>query len=174
LSRAWTKLINTQLKDVTSDDLAKLGQLMFVDPKAIAEFEQLSLLTKTAQNLQTPGQEVFADSIKIYAASAESSVTTIKPSDIYPNDPYADTYLVKILGYAMTSTNAAAAADISIMDASTVVPIVTATRPFEMGTSFQPTNLYLNESNYLVLTEAGGDTVILKGVYGIVARGGAQ
>ena len=31
MSRAWTKLIDTQTKDVTSTDLMKLSQLMYIE-----------------------------------------------------------------------------------------------------------------------------------------------
>ncbi len=172
MSRAWTKLINTQLKDVTSDDLAKLGQNMFVDPNAILEFESLQNLVRSAQTLQTPGQDVFADSLKIFSKSASSGSATIKPSDIYSSDVDSDTYLVKLLGYAVTANDLSATFDLVLTDGVTTLPIMTSGRMFDYQNSVP--DILLNEGNYIQITEGGGFTVNFIGLYGIVARGGAQ
>jgi len=172
VSRAWTKLINTQLKDVTSDDLAKLGQNMFVDPNAILEFESLQNLVKSAQTLQVSGQEVFADSLKIFSKSASSGSATIKPTDIYSDDVDSNTYLVKLLGFGVTANDASASINVELTDGSTSIPMITGQRSFDY-TQYQA-DILINEGNYIQITEGGGFTVNFIGLYGIVARGGAQ
>ena len=177
MSRAWTKLINTQLKDLTSNDLAKLGGNMFIDPKAILEFEQLNLLTHTARNLQTPGQDVFADSLQIFKKSVSSDTATIKPSDIYSSDVDANTYLVKLIGYGVTASDASASIDIALSNGVDNIPVVSSQRAFDLTSQYglgYRSGILLNESNYITITESGGYTVNLIGLYGIVARGGAQ
>ena len=101
MSRAWTKLIDTQTKDVTSTDLMKLSQLMYIDPQAIKEFESLQNLRKSVEILQTPGQNVFADSIKLATQTINNDTANFKPSTIYDGDTYASDYLVQLLSISV-------------------------------------------------------------------------
>ena len=177
MSRAWTKLINTQLKDVTSDDLAKLSQLMFVDPKAITEFESLQNLVKTAEVLQTPGQSIFADSIAVQTFTINSSSANVKPSTVFDATahPYADTYLCQLLAVSCTFSDSGANITGAIKDTVAVMRRTSSSssgqEPLQL---YGPELLYFNENNPIVFTEGAGVSTTLEVAVAIVARGGAQ
>ena len=177
MSRAWTKLINTQLKDLTSNDLAKLGQLMFIDPKAKGEFEQLNLLRSTALNLQSPGQEILADGITIKEFTLNNSSQEVKPSTIFDasTHPYADTYLCRILAASATFSDAGANVTATYKDEVAIMRRMSSSsagqEPFQL---YGPDLLYFNEDNPIKFTEAGSISTNLELCVAIVARGGAK
>ena len=59
----YNKLPSRQIKNLTSSDLMKLGQLTFVDSDSAGSLNQLNQIKGHVQNLMVPGQCVFADSI---------------------------------------------------------------------------------------------------------------
>jgi len=177
MSRAWTKVINTQLKDLTSDDLSKLGQLMFVDPKAITEFEQLNLLTQTAKTLQSPGQDILADGIEVQTYSINNSSATIKPSTVFDasTDPFADTYLCKIIGISATFSDAGANISGKLKDTVAIMrKTASSSASQEPLLLYNPNGTYFNESNPIVIAESGSVATTIEVAVAIVARGGAQ
>ena len=175
-SRAWTKLIDTQTKDVTSTDLMKLSQLMYIDPKAIREFEALQNLMQSVKILQTPGQNVFADSIKLATQTINNETASFKPSTIYDGETYASDYLVQILSLSVVASGGdTATMALSLADGSSTMILlkptsVTAAAPL----TYTPTDpIYITEDTYLNVTNAAsvdGTTTVCAA---IVARGGA-
>lgn len=176
MSRAWTKLINTQLKDLTSDDLAKLGQLMYVDPKAKGEFEQLNLLRETALNLQAPGQKIFADSLTTQTYTINSSSCNVKPSTIFDasTHPYSDTYLCVLLAASGTSSDTGARVTGKFKDVVAIMREQSWSSASQEPLSLYNSELFFNEANPIVFTEGTGVSTVIEVAVAIVSRGGAQ
>ena len=176
MSRAWTKLINTQTKDVTSSDLMKLSQLMYIDPAARAEYKALQDLMESVKILQTPGQNIFADSIQLSTQTINNETASFKPSTIYDGETYASDYLVQILAISVVAGGGdTATMALSLSDGSSTMILqkpasVTAAAPL----TYMPTDpLYITESTFLNVTNAAsvdGTTCVCAA---IVARGGA-
>ena len=173
----YNKLTSTQLKDLTSSDLMKLGQLTFVDLNSIAQLNQLKNIQEHTNNLVSPGSPVFADSLKLSAQTINGGDGTYKPSTIYDSESFADTYLVQVLAIGATTTGGdTAGITISLTDgASTLLLLKTTTVTAAGPLSFEPTSpLYLNESNYLSINNAASVDATCTVYCAIVARGGAQ
>ena len=165
---AFNNLKTLKLQDITGSQLEQVGDI-FTDTSSRADFEQMKLIKEAILNSKTfTGGLPFPDSIKIYAKSVSSDTATIKPSDIYSTDLEPEKYLVKLLGFAITANDASASVDISLTDGVTSLPIVLASRPAIL----QQTDILINENNYISFVEAGGYTVSVIGLYGIVSRGG--
>ena len=176
MSRAWTKLINTQTKDVTSSDLMKLSQLMYIDPKAIKEYEALQNLMQSVKILQTPGQNVFADSIKLATQTPNNETASFKPSTIYDGEPFASDYLVQLLSLSVTASGGdTATMALSLADGSSTMILlkptsVTVSTPL----NYTPTDpIYITEDTYLNVTNAASVDATVCLYAAIVARGGA-
>ena len=155
----------------------KLGQLTFADIKSIGELNQLNSITNHSKNLVASGAPIFADSLKIGAATANASTVNFKPSTIYDAEPYADTYLVQVLAIGATTTGGdTAGITIELTDgASSLLLLKTTTVTAAGPLSFEPTSpLYLNELNYLGISNAASVDATCTVYCAIVARGGAQ
>ncbi len=154
----------------------KLGQLSFVDAGSVGELRQLEAIKNHTVTLVSNGGAVFADSLKLSAQTVNSGSTNFKPSDIYDGESFADTYLIEVLAIGATVASSTAIIALQLTDGSSTLMLqkptnVTASGPM----TFLPTTpLYLNESNYLSVTnsEAVNCSVVL--YCAIVARGGAQ
>jgi hypothetical protein len=176
MSRAWTKLINTQTKDVTSSDLMKLSQLMYIDPNAIKEFEALTQLMTSVKVLQSPGQNIFADSLQLSTQTINNETATFKPSTIYDGEPFASDYLVQLLAISATVGDGdTGGIQISLTDGSNSLLLSRATAvTFSGPFSLVPANpVYLNESNYLSIINAASVDMPTVVYCALVARGGA-
>jgi hypothetical protein len=173
----YNKLAATQLKDLTSTDLMKLGQLTFVDGNSITQLDQLKNIQVHSNNLVTPGAEVFADSLKLSSQTANNNSKTFKPSTIYDTETYADTYLIQILGISATASGGDTAnIAIGLTDGAANLVLLKPTDVTAAGPlSFEPPSpLYVNESNYLTLTNTASVDSVITVYCAIVARGGAQ
>ena len=173
----YNKLTSTQLKDLTSADVMKLGQLSFVDMNSIAQLNQLKNIQEHQNNLVSPGSQVFADSLKMSAQTANNESKTFKPSDIYDDEPYADTYLIQVLAIGATASGGdSASIVIGLTDGSNTLTLQKATTVTAAGPlTFEPTSpLFINESNYLTIYNAASVDSVATVYCGIVARGGAQ
>tara|TARA_R110002110_G_scaffold335571_1_gene546246 strand:+ start:129 stop:659 length:531 start_codon:yes stop_codon:yes gene_type:complete len=176
LSRAWTKIIDTQLKDFNSTQLMKLGQLTYVDPNARTELEQLDKLKEYASFLQSPGQGVFSDSLKLSNQTANANAKTFKPSNIYDTETFASTYLLEIIGVGATTTGGdTASIAIQLTDGSSTLTLLKPTNVTASGPlTFEPTSpLYINESNYLSINNLNAVDSVVTVYCAIVSRGGA-
>ena len=172
----YNKLPDTQLKNLTSSDLMKLGQLTFVDVNSIAILNQLNEIKGHVQNLIAPGSPVFADGLKIGAKTANNNVQTFKPSDFF-DDTYADTYLLQVLAIQCQAGGSDTAVSIILIEDGNETVIlskptnVTAAGPL----TYQPqVPLYINENNYISITNTASVDMPSKVYVAIVARGGAQ
>lgn len=177
MSRAWTKIIDTQLKDFTSSQLMKLGQLTFVDSKAKSELDQLDKLKEYSSFLQSPGQNIFADSLKMSAQTTNANTKSFKPSDIYDDEAYASTYLVQVLAISASASGGdSASITIGLTDGSNQITLLKPTTVTASGPlSYEPTSpLFINESNYLAITNIASVDSPVTVYCAIVARGGAQ
>ena len=178
MSRAWTKLIDKQVKDLTSTDLMKLTQLMYIDTRAIPEFESLQNLAATSKLVQASGQSVLADSLKFGGQTANASTVNFKPSNLYDGEPFASTYLLQLLAVGATATGGdSAAVSIGLTDGANSIILqktttVTASGPLTYVPPGNP--IYLNELNYLSINNAASVNSHITVYCAIVARGGAQ
>lgn len=173
----YNKLTSTQLKDLTSSDLMKLGQLTFVDLESIAQLNQLKNIQEHTNNLVSPGSSVFADSLKMGSQTANNNTKTFKPSTLYDDEPYADTYLLQILAVSASASGAdTASITIGLTDGSNQITLLKPTSVTASGPlSFEPTSpLFINESNYLAITNVASVDSVVTVYCAIVARGGAQ
>ena len=155
----------------------KLGQLTYVDIKSIDELNQLNKITKHSLNLVASGAAVFADSLKMAAATVNASTATFKPSTIYDSETYASTYLVQVLAIsASAGVGDTATVSIGLTDGSNNLMLekptnVTVTAPL----TFEPTSpLYINELNYLSINNSASVDSTITVYCALVARGGAQ
>ena len=173
----YNKLPSTQLKDLTSSDLMKLGQLTFVDLNSIAQLNQLKNIQEHTNNLVSPGSQVFADSLKMSAQTINGGSGNYKPSTIYDGESYASTYLVQVLGISATCSGGdSGLVSVGVTDgASSLFLVKPATVTASAPLIFEPTSpLYLNESNYLNITNSASVDATCTVYCAIVARGGAQ
>ena len=172
----YNKLPDTQLKDLTSSDLMKLGQLTFVDPKSINTLDQLNSIKSHVNNLAANGAAVLADSIKLGSQTANASAVNFKPSTLYDSEPFASTYLVQVLGISATVASSTATLALQLTDGSNTFMLqkptnVTASGPL----TFLPTDpLYINESNYLTITNSEAVDCVVVVYCALVTRSGAQ
>jgi hypothetical protein len=172
----YNKLPDTQLKDLTSSDLMKLGQLTFIDRTSSNILNQLSEIKKHVLTLVSPGAPVFADGLKIGAKTANNNVQTFKPSDFF-DDTYADTYLLQILAVqCQAGASDTAVSILMIEDGNETVILSKPTNVTAAGPlTYQPqVPLYINENNYLTVTNTASVDMPTKVYVAIVARGGAQ
>lgn len=172
---AFNNLKSLKLQEITGNQLAQVGDI-FTDTSSKSDFLQLSQIKNAIIDSKTfTGGLPFPDSVILFSKSVSSDTATIKPSDIYPNDLDSDKYLVQVIGYAMTANDASASISIALTDGVTSLPVVTSQRAFDLtsqyGLGFR-NELIISENTYLSFVEAGGYTVNLIGLYGIVARGG--
>lgn len=173
----YNKLTSTQLKDLTSADVMKLGQLSFVDMSSIAQLNQLKNIQEHQNNLVSPGSQVFADSLKMSAQTVNETTASWKPSTVYSSEPYADTYLIQVLAISvMTTGGDTGTISIGLTDGSNIMVVQKATSVTAAGPlSFEPNSpLYINESNYLTINNAAGVDASVVVYCAIVSRGGAQ
>ena len=85
MSRAWTKLIDKQVKDLTSTDLMKLTQLMYIDTRAIPEFESLQNLAAVSIGLTDGANSIILQ--KTTTVTASGPLTYVPPGNpIYLNE----------------------------------------------------------------------------------------
>mgnify|MGYP001407912976 CR=1 FL=1 len=172
----YNKLPSTQVKNLTSADLMKLGQLTFVDEKSINNLDQLTRIKSHVTNLATDGAPVFADSLKLGSQTANSGAVNFKPSTLYDGEQFADTYLVQILGISGTVSSSTATVALQLTDGSNTFMLqkptnVTASGPM----TFLPTDpIYINELNYLTITNSEAVNCVITVFCALVARGGAQ
>lgn len=173
----YNKLTSTQLKDLTSSDLMKLGQLTFVDLNSIAQLNQLKNIQEHTNNLVSPGAPVFADSLKMSAQTINGGSENYKPSTIYDGETYASTYLVQVLAIGATCSGGdSGLVSIGLTDGAASVVLVKPTTVTAAGPLiFEPTSpLYLNESNYLSISNSASVDAVCTVYCALVARGGAQ
>ena len=154
----------------------KLGQLSFVDAASIGELTQLDSIKSHTVTLVSPGGSVFADSLKLSAQTVNAGSVNFKPSNVYDDEPFADTYLIEVVALGATVASSTATIALQLSDGSNTLMLQKPTNVTTSGPmTFLPTTpLYLNESNYLTITnsEAVNCSVVL--YCAIVARGGAQ
>jgi hypothetical protein len=177
MSRAWTKIVDTQLKDFSSTQLMKLGQLTYVDNNARGELDQLDKLKEYSSFLQTPGQSVFADSLKMAPQTANANTKNFKPSDIFSDETFASSYLLQVMAIgASASGGDSASIIIGLTDGVNTMTLQKATTVTASGPLTyipQGTPLYINESNYLAITNTASVDSVVTVYCAIVARGGA-
>lgn len=177
MSRAFTKIIDTQLKDFNSTQLMKLGQLTYVDNAAKGELEELDKLKDYSSFLQTPGQNIFADSLKLSSQTANANSKNFKPSDIYSSETFASSYLLQVLAIgASTSGGDSASIIIGLTDGVNTMTLQKATTVTASGplTYIPPGSpIFINESNYLAITNTASVDSVVTVYCAIVARGGA-
>tara|TARA_Y100000401_G_C8313051_1_gene220879 strand:+ start:589 stop:1125 length:537 start_codon:yes stop_codon:yes gene_type:complete len=172
----YNKLTGKQVKNLTSADLMKLGQLTFVDAESAATLNQLNSIKGHVNNLVTQGASVFADSLKFGSQTANAGAVNFKPSTIYDSEQFANTYLVQILGISATVASSTATLALQLTDGSNTFMLqkptnVTASGPL----TFLPTDpIYINESNYLTITNSESVNCVVVVYCAIVARGGAE
>jgi hypothetical protein len=172
----YNKLPNRQVKNLTSSDLMKLGQLTYVDADSQLQLNQLNSIKGHVNNLVSAGASVFADSLKFGSQTSNADTVTFKPSTLYDSEPYASTYLVQVLGISATVASSTAAIAIGLTDGSNNFVLqkptnVTASGPL----TFLPTDpIYINESNYLSITNSESVNCVIVVYCALVARGGAQ
>ena len=155
----------------------KLGQLTFVDVNSVGDLEILNKIKSNVQNLSTPGNSIFSDSLKLGSKTANASTVTFKPSDLFDSETYADTYLVQILAIgAQAGGGDTATVTIGLTDGSTNHIIMKPTNVTASGPlSFEPTSpLYINELNYLSINNSASVDSTITVYCGITSRGGAQ
>ena len=172
----YNKLTNTQLKDLTSSDLMKLGQLTFIDVKSINQLDQLKNIQDHSNNLVATGAQVFADSLKMGSQTANAGSVNFKPSTLY-DETYASTYLVQILAIgATTSGGDTGSVSIGLTDGASTLILVKPTSVTAAGPlAFEPTSpLYINELNYLSVSNSASVNSTITVYCALVARGGAQ
>ena len=100
-----------------------------------------------------------------------------KPSTIYDGESYASTYLVQVLGISATCSGGdSGLVSVGVTDgASSLFLVKPATVTASAPLIFEPTSpLYLNESNYLNITNSASVDATCTVYCAIVARGGAQ
>ena len=155
----------------------KLGQLSYADLKSTEQLNQLNKIVGHSNNLVSQGASVFADSLQLSAQTANGATVNFKPSTIYDGEPYANTYLVRVLHFSCTASGGDTASILpSITNGSESVMLqkptnVTASAPL----IYQPlAPLYINESNYLSVTNGASVDSVITVYCAIVARGGAQ
>jgi hypothetical protein len=172
----YNKLPSTQVKNLTSSDLMKLGQLTFVDRKSITNLNQLSEIKGHVNNLVTPGSSAFADSLKLGSQTANASTVNFKPSTIYDGEAFADTYLVQVLGVSATVASSTATLALGLTDGSNNFVLQKPTNVTTSGPlTFLPTDpIYINELNYLAVTNTEAVNCVIVVYCSLVARGGAQ
>lgn len=172
----YNKLPSKQVKNLTSSDLMKLGQLTYVDEKSIRNLDQLNSIKGHVNNLASPGMAVFADSLKMGSQTANAGTVTFKPSTLYDSEPYASTYLVQILGISATVASSTATLSLGLTDGSNNFILQKATNVTTSGPlTFLPTdNLYINESNYLSINNSEAVNCVVVVYCALVARGGAE
>ena len=173
----YNKLPSTQLKNLTSADVMKLGQLSFADAKSIAQLNQLASIVDHSNSLVSKGAAIIADSLALSAQTANAASVSFKPSTIYSSEPYADTYLLEVLQITCTASGGdTASIQMGLSDGANNIIIqkatnVTASAPI----TFEPTSpLYINEEHYLTFINAASVDCVITVYCGIVARGGAQ
>lgn len=165
------------MKNLTSSDLMKLGQLTFVDAKSAGDLRILDQIKSNVQNLSTPGNSVFADSLKMSSQTANNNTKSFKPSTIYDDESFASTYLIQVLAISATASGGdTASITIGLSDGSNNITLLKPTSVTASGPlSYEPTSpLYINESNYLAITNIASVDSVVTVYCGLVARGGAQ
>jgi len=173
----YNKLSSVQLKNLTSAELMKLGQLTFVQSKSITDLNQLKNIQAHAENLVTPGSDVYADSLKLSAQVINADLGAYKPSTIYDAEPFANTYLVQLLAVSATTTGGdTGTVSIGITDGATSLTLLKPTTVTASGPlTFEPTTpIYVNESNYLSIVNTASVNATCTVYCAIVARGGAE
>ena len=173
----YSKLPSTQIKNLTSSDVMKLGQLTYADTKSIDQLNQLNKITKHSQNLVAPGASVFADSLKMGSQTANAGAVSWKPSNIYDSETYASTYLVQVLAIgASASGGDSASVAIGLTDGSSTLTLQKATTVTASGPlTFEPSSpLFINELNYLQVSNSASVDSVITVYCALVARGGAQ
>ena len=155
----------------------KLGQLTFVDLGSLTQLNQLNSIKDHVNNLNSAGAQIFADSLKMGAQTANASSVTFKPSDLFDSETFANTYLVQVLAIGATASGGdTASISIGLTDGSASLILqkptnVTASGPL----TFEPTSpLYINELNYLSINNSASVDSTITVYCGITARGGAQ
>lgn len=155
----------------------KLGQLTFVDVNSVGDLEILNKIKSNVQNLGSPGFQVFADSLQLSAQTANGGSVNFKPSNIFDDESYANTYLLQILAIgATTSGGDSGLVSIGLTDGSASLILVKPTTVTAAGPLvFEPTTpLYINELNYLSINNSASVDSTITVYCGIAARGGAQ
>ena len=155
----------------------KLGQLTFVDLNSIAQLNQLKNIQEHTNNLVVPGASIFADSLKMGSQTANNNTKNFKPSTLYDLETYADTYLLQVLAISASASGGdTASITINLTDGSNQITLLKPTSVTASGPlSFEPTSpLFINESNYLAVTNIASVDSTVTVYCGIVARGGAQ
>jgi hypothetical protein len=172
----YNKLPSTQVKNLTSAQLMKLGQLTFVDEKSITSLNQLNSIKGHVNNLATPGASVFADSLKMGSQTTNADTVNFKPSTLYDSEPFADTYLVQVLGISATVASSTATLSLGLTDGSNQFVLQKPTNVTTSGPlTFLPTDpIYINESNYLAVTNSESVNCVVVVYCALVTRGGAQ
>lgn len=154
----------------------KLGQLSFVDSKSVGELRQLDSIQNHTVTLVSNGGAVFADSLKFSAQTVNAGTVNFKPSTVYDNEPFADTYLIQVIGISGSVASSTATVSIGLTDGSNNFILQKPTNVTTSGPlTFLPTTpLYLNESNYLAISNSEAVNCVITVYCAIVARGGAQ
>jgi len=172
----WNLLSQKTTREVTSTDLMKLGNYTFVDNSAKADLRELKLLVDSVSFLQAPGSNVLADSLKLGSQTSNADTVTFKPSTLYDGDEYADKYLIQILGIGATTTGGDSGnVALTLTDGANTFTLqkpttVTASAPL----TFEPTSpLFVNELNYLSISNLASVDSVITVYCAIVARGGA-
>jgi hypothetical protein len=172
----WNLLSQKTTREVTSTDIMKLGNFTFVDTSAKADLKELKLLVDSVSFLQASGQSVLADSLKIGSQTANASSVNFKPSNIYDGEEFSSKYLIQVLAIGATATGGdTAAVGIGLTDGANLLQLLKTTSVTASGPlSFEPTSpLFINEDNYLVVSNSASVDSVITVYCGIVARGGA-
>ena len=172
----YNKLPDTQLKDLTSSDLMKLGQLTFIDRASSPVLNQLLEIKKHVLTLVSPGAAVLADSLKMGSQTANAGTVNFKPSTLYDGETFASTYLVQVLGISATVASSTATVSLGLTDGSNNFVLQKPTNVTTSGPlTFLPTDpIYINESNYLTVNNSESVNCVVVVYCALVSRGGAQ
>ena len=171
----WNLLSQKTTREVTSSDIMKLGNFTFVDNSAKADLRELKLLVDSVSFLQAPGSSVLADSLKLGSQTSNADTVTFKPSTLYDGEEFASSYLIQILGIGATATGGDSAnVALTLTDGANTFTLqkpttVTASAPL----TFEPTSpLFVNELNYLSISNLASVDSVITVYCAIVARGG--
>jgi len=171
----WGRLTGKQTKDVTSKELAQLGQLTYVDLKAKEALNQLEDLNNKLSFLTAKGAPILSDGIYVKTYTINNNSQDVKPSNIFDSstDPYANKYLLRLLGVSCTFSDAGAQITGKIKDTVAIMRRAASSasgqEPMQI---YDAGGIYFNEDYPLTFAEGGNVSTTLEVAVAIVSRGG--